>query len=187
MPAPASDQLGELARDFNRMAVSLERLHEEEQVKQRLDSEIEMGRSIQMHLYPRAPFTFRNTTVAGKASPARIVGGDLYDFFKVDEDCIGILGADISGKGVPAALMMANVQAIANACRIRAEFAKRFPAGGFRMHAEPGNGGPLWGQSLRHAVLGRVRSGQPVVEICERGQPAANSDSLERSNQPPRV
>ena len=119
IPAPASDQFGELARDFNSMAVSLERLYKEEQIKQRLDSEIEMGWSIQTHLYPPAPFTFRDTTVAGKTLPARVVGGDLYDFFNIDGDCIGILCADISGKGVPAALMMANVQAIANACRIQ--------------------------------------------------------------------
>ncbi len=119
IPAPPSDQLGDLARDFNSMAVSLERLHKEEQIKQRLDSEIEMGWSIQMHLYPPAAFTFRDVTVAGRTSPARVVGGDLYDFFNIDSDCMGILCADISGKGVPAALMMANVQAIANACRIR--------------------------------------------------------------------
>jgi sigma-B regulation protein RsbU (phosphoserine phosphatase) len=53
--------------------------------------------------------------VAGRTLAARTVGGDLYDFLDLGQDRIGILCADVSGKGIPAALMMANLQAIARA------------------------------------------------------------------------
>jgi serine phosphatase RsbU (regulator of sigma subunit) len=47
--------------------------------------------------------------------PARTIGGDLYDFFELGRERIGIICADVSGKGIPAALMMANLQAVARA------------------------------------------------------------------------
>jgi sigma-B regulation protein RsbU (phosphoserine phosphatase) len=57
----------------------------------------------------------RGATVAGRTLAARTVGGDLYDFLDLGRERIGILCADVSGKGIPAALMMANLQAVARA------------------------------------------------------------------------
>jgi sigma-B regulation protein RsbU (phosphoserine phosphatase) len=54
-------------------------------------------------------------TLSGQTLAARTIGGDLYDFFDLGRERIGILCADVSGKGIPAALMMANLQAIARA------------------------------------------------------------------------
>jgi sigma-B regulation protein RsbU (phosphoserine phosphatase) len=54
-------------------------------------------------------------TVSGRTLAARTIGGDLYDFFDLGRERIGIICADVSGKGIPAALMMANLQAVTRA------------------------------------------------------------------------
>jgi serine phosphatase RsbU (regulator of sigma subunit) len=93
----------------------LERLHTEEAAKLRLESELQVARSVQGYLYPRAVPELHGVTVSARTTAARMIGGDLYDFFDLGPERIGILCADMSGKGIPAALMMANLQAIARA------------------------------------------------------------------------
>ena len=107
--------MGELVGSFNEMAIALERLQKEEAAKLRLESELQVARSVQEHLFPRVVPVLRGATVAGRTLEARTIGGDLYDFFDLGQERIGILCADVSGKGIPAALMMANLQAIARA------------------------------------------------------------------------
>jgi serine phosphatase RsbU (regulator of sigma subunit) len=114
-PVRSKDQMGELTGSFNEMASSLERLQKEEAAKLRLESELEVARSVQEHLFPSAVPVVRGASIAGRTLAARMIGGDLYDFFKLDEERVSILCADISGKGIPAALMMANLQAITRA------------------------------------------------------------------------
>ncbi len=114
-PVHSTGQLGDLVSDFNEMAIALERLQNEEAVKLRLESELQVARSVQEYLYPRVVPTLRGATVSGRTLAARTIGGDLYDFFDLGQDRIGILCADVSGKGIPAALMMANLQAVARA------------------------------------------------------------------------
>ncbi len=115
MPISRNDQLSDLGRDFNDMAVGLERLQQEELARQRLEGEMDLARRVQNHLYPRSVPRLEGATVAGRTQPARLIGGDLYDFFDLGEGRVGVLCADVSGKGIPAALMMANLQAIARA------------------------------------------------------------------------
>jgi serine phosphatase RsbU (regulator of sigma subunit) len=114
-PVRSKDQMGELVGSFNEMAISLERLQKEEAAKLRLESELQVARSVQQHLFPRAVPVLRGATVSGRTLAARIIGGDLYDFFELGQERISILCADVSGKGIPAALMMANLQAITRA------------------------------------------------------------------------
>jgi len=114
-PVRSKDQLGDLSRNFNEMAIALERLQKEEADKLKLESELQVARSVQEYLYPRVVPAPRGATVSGRTLAARIVGGDLYDFFDLGQERIGILCADVSGKGIPAALMMANLQAVARA------------------------------------------------------------------------
>jgi serine phosphatase RsbU (regulator of sigma subunit) len=111
----SNDQLGELAHNFNEMAVSLERLKKEEVLKLQFESELLVAQRVQEYLFPRLAPVVPGTTVAGHTLPAHPVGGDLYDFFDLDHGQLGLLCADVSGKGVPAALMMANLQAVARA------------------------------------------------------------------------
>jgi sigma-B regulation protein RsbU (phosphoserine phosphatase) len=73
----------------------------------RMESELEVGQSIQMGMLPKESYTSENVELFAKLIPAREVGGDFYDFFEVDSKRLGIVMGDVSGKGVPAALMMA--------------------------------------------------------------------------------
>jgi serine phosphatase RsbU (regulator of sigma subunit) len=114
-PVRNKNQLGDLSCNFNEMAIALERLHKEEAAALRTESELQVARSVQEYLFPRVVPVVRGATMAGRTLPARTVGGDLYDFFDLGRERIGILCADVSGKGIPAALMMANLQAIARA------------------------------------------------------------------------
>jgi serine phosphatase RsbU (regulator of sigma subunit) len=114
-PVRNTDQLGDLSCNFNEMAIALERLKKEEAAALRAESELQAARSVQEYLYPRVVPLLRGATVAGRTLAARTVGGDLYDFLDLGRERIGILCADVSGKGIPAALMMANLQAVARA------------------------------------------------------------------------
>jgi len=120
LPVRRKDQLGDLSCRFNEMAIALERLHKEEAAALRTESELQVARSVQEYLFPRVAPVLRGVTVAGRTLAARSVGGDLYDFIDLGRERIGIVFADVSGKGIPAALMMANLQAIARA-RLREE------------------------------------------------------------------
>jgi serine phosphatase RsbU (regulator of sigma subunit) len=114
-PVRSKSQLGDLVCGFNEMAIALERLQKEETVRLKLESELQVARSVQEHLYPRVAPVLGGVTLSGQTLAARTIGGDLYDFFDLGRERIGILCADVSGKGIPAALMMANLQAIARA------------------------------------------------------------------------
>jgi serine phosphatase RsbU (regulator of sigma subunit) len=89
---------------------SLEKQRLEEETR-RMERELEQARQIQMRLVPAEPLVVGPWQVAGRVVPARVVGGDAFDFFTLGEGRLGIAIADVSGKGVPAALLMANVQA----------------------------------------------------------------------------
>ncbi|MEK7331387.1 MAG: GAF domain-containing SpoIIE family protein phosphatase [Candidatus Eisenbacteria bacterium] len=77
----------------------------------RRDTELDLARDIQMSLVPSVPLTAGPWEVHGKVVPARQVGGDYYDYFPLGDARFAITIADVSGKGVPAALLMSNVQA----------------------------------------------------------------------------
>ena len=82
-----------------------------EEENRRMERELDLAREIQMSLVPSAPLITGPWEVHGQVVPARQVGGDYFDFFALDDTRFGIAIADVSGKGVPAALLMANVQA----------------------------------------------------------------------------
>lgn len=74
-------------------------------------SELEVARDIQQRLFPRETPRLKTLELAGACRPAREIGGDYYDFIDVGAGAAVIVLADVSGKGVPAALLMANLQA----------------------------------------------------------------------------
>jgi sigma-B regulation protein RsbU (phosphoserine phosphatase) len=111
VPVRSNDEFGRLSQAFNRMAQDL-RLHEKNLVEQeRLRKELEMCRKIQEELLPHQPFCSPFVEVKGISIPAREVGGDFFNYFPVDGGNVGLLVGDVSGKGLPAALLMANLQA----------------------------------------------------------------------------
>ena len=86
------------------------RLYEEEKALQLMQQEMEMARSIQANLLPKAQPSVSGYDIAGTSVSAANVGGDYYDFLPSEDRLIVCLG-DVSGKGMPASLLMANVQA----------------------------------------------------------------------------
>jgi serine phosphatase RsbU (regulator of sigma subunit) len=106
------DQMGQLAESFNEMTASIEDLLREKAEKERLEQELLIARRIQMSLLPQGALSMPGLSLTAHCEPAREVGGDYYDFLPVDEFTIGILIADVSGKGTSAALYMAELKGI---------------------------------------------------------------------------
>lgn len=105
------DEVGRLAEAFNQMAADIE-AHQKLAVEQeRLKRELELCRQIQNDMLPREPFHAAFADVRGISLPAREVGGDFFNYFMLGEGDLAVLVGDVSGKGVSAALTMANVQA----------------------------------------------------------------------------
>ena len=108
------DQLGSLVASFNAMTSHLEGLREQDRSRVALERDITLAREVQQYLYPRTVPALSGAAVWGMTRPARIVSGDLYDFFPFNNNEVGLLCADVSGKGMSAALMMAHLQAVAH-------------------------------------------------------------------------
>jgi serine phosphatase RsbU (regulator of sigma subunit) len=105
------DELWETARQFNRMADGLERARALEKERDRLEGELELARRIQQRLLPAGPPEIPGLEIAGRYEPARVVGGDYYDHFDLGGGRALLVIADVSGKGVPAALLMSGFRA----------------------------------------------------------------------------
>lgn len=111
VPVQSHDEIGRLAEAFNHMAADVEH-HQRAVVEQeRIRRELELGRLIQSEMLPHAPLHLGLTEVKGVSVPAREVGGDFFNYFQLDSGVIALLVGDVSGKGVGAALLMANIQA----------------------------------------------------------------------------
>ena len=111
IPVRRNDQLGLLAHSFNQMSGSIARLLEEVVEKKRLEKELEIAREVQATLFPKQLPQPPGMSIFGGCKPAQIVSGDYYDFIVEDETHLDIVVGDISGKGISAALLMANLQA----------------------------------------------------------------------------
>lgn len=106
------DQLGELAESFNRMTVSVETSLQQAAEKKRLEEELRIARQIQMSLLPSGIMRIHGASLSALCVPAREVGGDYYDFFKLGPAKLAVLVADVSGKGTSAALYMAELKGL---------------------------------------------------------------------------
>ncbi len=118
---PSGDEIGNLTASFNRMThdlkLHIEKLTETTASKERIESELRIARDIQMDLLPNVFPAFPDRTefdIYAEVEPAKQVGGDLYDFFFVDDDRLFFVIGDVSDKGVPAALFMARAKALIN-------------------------------------------------------------------------
>lgn len=114
VPVAGKDEVGQLGQSFNAMTSqltdTLQRLQEATAAKQRMETELAIGHNIQMSMVPLVFPAFPERPefdIHAALKPAYEVGGDFYDFFLVDDDTLCVCIADVSGKGVPAALFMA--------------------------------------------------------------------------------
>lgn len=108
-----NDEIGDLAGEFNQMAASLKQyIHDFTAVaaeKERIGAELDIATHIQSSMLPCIFPAFperKEIDIYATMNPAKEVGGDFYDFFMVDDRHLAIVMADVSGKGVPAALFM---------------------------------------------------------------------------------
>jgi sigma-B regulation protein RsbU (phosphoserine phosphatase) len=108
------DEVGRLAESFvfmkSELRKNVKELMETTAAKERIESELQIAHDIQMGILPKVfpPFPERDEfEIYATLEPAKEVGGDLYDFFFVDDDSLCFVVGDVSGKGVPAALFMA--------------------------------------------------------------------------------
>ncbi len=105
------DQLGVLGESFNDMIGSVSTLIQEQQQRQRLENEISIAREVQDQLFPRTLPQIPGVEIEAICKAAREVSGDYYDFIQLSPTHLAIAIADISGKGISAALLMASLQA----------------------------------------------------------------------------
>jgi sigma-B regulation protein RsbU (phosphoserine phosphatase) len=108
------DEIALLAGTFNKMVVDLKANVEarirEESARKSVESELKVARVIQASLLPRIfpPFPDRREfTLHAVNEPAKFMAGDFFDFFFINDDTLAVVMADVSGKGVPAAMFMA--------------------------------------------------------------------------------
>lgn len=105
------DEMGQLAATFNSMAANIEQHQEVLLEKERLEADLAVAREIQQRMLPQSPPVIPGLDVAGLSLPSREVGGDLFYFLPVSNGRLGLTIGDVSGKSVPAALLMSNVLA----------------------------------------------------------------------------
>jgi sigma-B regulation protein RsbU (phosphoserine phosphatase) len=96
--------------DQGALAIQYAVLTNEAREQERLRRELQIARDIQQHLLPDKCPEVPGFTIAGRATSATEVGGDYYDFVPIDDDHLGIVLADVSGKGVHAALVVAMIR-----------------------------------------------------------------------------
>ena len=104
------DEVFQLSMAINMMQESIKKYIEDLKIatikEQRVQSELSIARSIQMSMLPKSFKKSDTLFIDSMLKPAKAVGGDFYDFFYVDEENLCFVIADVSGKGVPAALFM---------------------------------------------------------------------------------
>jgi sigma-B regulation protein RsbU (phosphoserine phosphatase) len=112
IPIQSRDQLGDLAESFNVMAHGIQDLLREQAEKERLEEELRIARQIQMSLLPQNTVGLPGLRIAALCLPAAEVGGDYYDLLPLSDARMGVLVADVSGKGTSAALYMAELKGL---------------------------------------------------------------------------
>jgi sigma-B regulation protein RsbU (phosphoserine phosphatase) len=121
------DEIYYLASSVNRMQDSIKHyindLKEATIKEERVESELNIAKSIQMSMLPKALEENPYISIAATLKPAKAVGGDFYDYFYIDEDQLCFVIADVSGKGVPAAMFMSVTMSY-----IRAYSSKQLPS-----------------------------------------------------------
>jgi HAMP domain-containing protein len=111
IPVEADDELWDVAHSFNDMAGDLDKARDLEIESERIEGELELARQIQDRLLPVELPTISRCELAGRSLPARQVGGDYFDALHLGGDRVALVIADVSGKGVPAALLMSSFRA----------------------------------------------------------------------------
>lgn len=106
------DELGQLAREFNQMTAQIKEAKDKEIESRIMEEQIEMAKEIQEGLNPTGFYEKGGIQLKGHTKAARGVGGDYFDYIDINEDKVGALISDVSGKGVPASLVMVMIRTV---------------------------------------------------------------------------
>ena len=106
----ARNEVGRIADSFSELVVEIDRYTEEILTltgeRNRVEAELDLAAKIQDDMLPKVFPDRPEFDLYASMTPAKEVGGDFYDFFLIDDDHLGLVIADVSGKGVPAAMFM---------------------------------------------------------------------------------
>lgn len=108
----SSDELGMLAAEFNQMTEMIRESKEKEIESRIMNEQLEIARDIQEGLNPMGFYNKRGVQIKGSTRAAKGVGGDYFDFIDIDDDRVCALISDVSGKGVPASLVMVMIRTV---------------------------------------------------------------------------
>lgn len=168
-----TSEVRELATAFHRMKrelqMRMEELRYSARIHERFEGELAAARSIQMSLlskeFPAFPER-EEIDIGAILKPAHAVGGDFYDFYFTEQDCLCLMVGDVAGKGVPAALFMAVSKTLLRSIAAKAESpAELFRRVNEELHAVGASGMFV---SVSHAVL-NVKTG--AIHWCNAGHP----------------
>ncbi|MBN1154838.1 SpoIIE family protein phosphatase [candidate division KSB1 bacterium] len=104
------NELGEIAKAFSEITDKFRKSQENLAEQERLQKEMQLAQDIQQTLLPPFVPEIEGYRIASYYEAAKEVGGDYYDFVEVDKDSLGIVVADVSGKGVPGSLIMTMIR-----------------------------------------------------------------------------
>lgn len=142
------------------------RLFQEHLAAQKIYLELEQARAIQRRLLPAAPLRLGRVQVAGYNEPSSAVGGDYFDHFDLGDGRIGVIIADVTGHGLPAALLMANLQA---AVRVALTGDMPLPEIAARMNTLVASNTDS--DVFITAILGRIDAASGRIEFISAGHP----------------
>ena len=105
-----NEEFSSLSDDINSTVDTLKRFIAE--AAARIDQELEIARTIQLSVLPRNFPDRDDFCICASMDPAKEVGGDFYDFFRIGDHCLGLVMADVSDKGIPAAMFMMSAKTL---------------------------------------------------------------------------
>lgn len=105
-------ELMRLLGHFAANAIETERFRRDSEGAKLIKHELDLARDVQARLLPEPPTGVRGLTCAGFCRPARVIGGDYYDLLQLVDGSFAFTVGDVSGKGIPAAVMMASIQMV---------------------------------------------------------------------------
>ncbi|MFH0976646.1 MAG: SpoIIE family protein phosphatase [Spirochaetota bacterium] len=108
----SSDELGRLAYEFNEMTEHLKKAKEREVESRVMEEQLELAKEIQEGLNPMGFYDKNGIQIKGFTRAAKGVGGDYFDYIDIDDNRVGALISDVSGKGVPASLVMVMIRTV---------------------------------------------------------------------------
>ena len=108
----SSDELGKLAAEFNQMTKMIQESKEKEIETRIMNEQLEIARDIQEGLNPMGYYNKNGIQIKGSTKAAKGVGGDYFDYIDIDENRVCALISDVSGKGVPASLVMVMIRTV---------------------------------------------------------------------------